>query len=64
MSYMPGAASLAATHKGRIKNIRLSTLRDSQQTSDPRSYILNFEKDTISLDKSMKDKAEGKIAHL
>ena len=58
MSYIPGAASLAATHTGRIKNICLSTLRDSEQTSDPQSCILSFEKDTVSFDKSMKEQVK------
>ena len=35
--YMPGAASLGATHRGKIKNIRLSILRDAQQNVDPRT---------------------------
>ena len=59
MEYMPAAASLAAAHKGRIKNIRLSTLRDSQQTSDFRSCILNFEREACQYDNSMKRKLEG-----
>ncbi len=59
MEYMPAAASLAAAHKGRIKNIRLSTLRDSQQTSDFRSCILNFEREIRQYDNSMKRKLEG-----
>ena len=59
MNYMPGAASSAANHRGRIKNLRLSTLRDSQQTCDARSYILQFEKDTLAFDKSMKHHVEG-----
>lgn len=59
MEYMPAAASHAAAHKGRIKNIRLNTLRDSQQTSDYRSCILSFEKEACQHDNSMKKKLEG-----
>ena len=57
---MPGAASLAATHRSKVKNIQLSTLRDSSSVADPRSAILEFEKDAHKYDKSMKDKVEGK----
>ena len=42
--HMPGAASLAATHWGKIKSIRLSTLWDASQNIDQRSCILDFEK--------------------
>ena len=59
MSYMPGAASLAATHRSKIKNIRLTTLRDTHSNIDPRTAILDFEKDALGYDKSMKDKVEG-----
>ena len=50
---MPGAASLAATHKGKVKNVRLNALRN--QHSDPRCCILNFEKETKQYDNSMKE---------
>lgn len=63
MEYIPGAASLAATHRGRIKNLRLSTLRDSQQNADPRSSILDFEKETVAHDRAMKGKVEGACTH-
>ena len=56
---MPGAASLAATHRAKIKNIRLSTLHDTRQTLDPKSVILDFERDTLNYDKSMKENVEG-----
>ena len=59
MPYMPGAANLAATHRSKIKNIRLTTLRDTCSNVDPRSAILDFEKDVLGYDKSMKDKVEG-----
>ena len=45
MSYMPGAPSLATTHRGKVKNIHLSTLRDNEMTQNPKSCILNFEKE-------------------
>ena len=60
MQYMPGAACLAATHRSKVKNIRLSTLRDSSSVADPRSAILDFEKDAHKYDNSLKDKVEGK----
>ncbi len=59
MDYIPGAASLAATHRGKVKNLRLSTLRDCHQNADPRSSILDFEREAIALDKAMKEKVEG-----
>lgn len=46
MSYIPGAASLAATHCG---SIRLSTLKCGK-TPEAKGCILNFEKETISQD--------------
>jgi translation initiation factor IF-3 len=58
---MPGAASLACTHRSKIKNIRLSTLRDTRSNTDPRVAILDFEKYSIAYDKSMKDKTEGRV---
>ena len=60
MSYMPGAASLAATHRGKVKNIRLSTLRDNQMTQDPKSCILNFEKETEAYDVTTKQETQCK----
>ena len=42
LPYMPGAASAAAAHKGKVKNIRLTTLRDVRQTKDSRGVILDF----------------------
>ena len=51
---MPGAASLAATHRGKIKNIRLPTLQDASQNIDPRACILDFEKEAVAYDKKQK----------
>ena len=64
MDYMPGAASLAATHRGKIKNIRLSTLRDASQNLDQRSCILDFEKEAIAHDKKQKLFSEGTICSI
>ena len=43
MNYLPGAASLAAAHKERVKNLRLNFSRE--QVLYPRSCILKFEKE-------------------
>ena len=59
MNYMPGAASLAATHKGRVKNLRLSTLRDTQRVSDFRTSILDLERVTLHHDHTMKEHVGG-----
>lgn len=59
MPYLPGASALAATHRGKLKNIRLSTLRDTQITSDPRSSILQFEKESVGYDKIQKKETQG-----
>lgn len=61
MPYMPGTATLAATHRSKLKNIRLTTLRDTRSNADPRSAILDFEKDALTYDMSVKDKVEGKL---
>ena len=59
MQYMPGVASLAATNRLKIKNIRLNTLKEMQSSADPRSAVLDFEKDALKYDNSMKDKIES-----
>ena len=61
MDYMPSAASLAAAHKGKLKNLRLKTLHNHH--GDTRACILNFEKDTKHHDNSMKQSigSEGKL---
>lgn len=53
MSYLPAAASLAATHKGRIKNIRSAALRESKEERNPGFVILTFEEECLSLDRSL-----------
>ena len=54
LDYMPGAASSAATHKGRLKNVRLSALRDGGH-ADPRACFLKLESDAKRYDNSMKE---------
>ena len=48
------AASLAATHKGRLKNVSLSALRGGDH-SDPRACILKLESDAMRYDNSIKE---------
>ena len=64
MKYIPGAMSLAATHRGKVKNIRLSTLRDSGMTSDARTCILNFEKESLRHDSATKQETKGTYTHV
>ena len=59
MDYMPGASSLAATHRGKIKNIRLSTLRGDENSADPRASILHFENNALAYDKTTKKETQG-----
>ena len=54
MDYMPVAASLAASHKGRRKNIQLLALHDGSQNLDPRTCILKFESDAKKHDLTKK----------
>ena len=51
MPYMTSAASLAAAHKGRIKNIRASALRETKEERTPGVSILIFEKEALAYDK-------------
>ena len=46
-------ASLAATHKGRLKNVSLSALCGGDH-ADPRACILKLESDTKRYDNSIK----------
>lgn len=55
MQYMPAAASLAAAHKGRIKNIRASTLRETEEERKPGVVILTFEEETLKHDRHNKE---------
>lgn len=54
MPYLPAAASLAAAHKGRIKNVRAATLRDTREDRNPGVIILTFEEESLKYDKKMK----------
>ena len=58
MKYIPGAMYLAATHRGKVKNIRLSTLRDSGMTSGAKTCILNFEKESLQHDSATKQETK------
>ena len=51
MPYMPAAASLAAAHKGKIKNIRSTTLQETKEEHNPRVVIINFEKEAMEYDR-------------
>ncbi len=65
IAYMPGAFPLAATHHGKVKNIKLSTLRDTHMTCDPRSSILLFEKESTAYDNRVRKETRGtSVRHL
>lgn len=64
MEYLPGIASLAATNRSKVKNIRLNTLRDTRCNSDARSVILSFEAEAKKHDQLMLDKVESKSIHI
>jgi len=51
MPYIPAAASLAATHKGKIKNIRAAMLKETKEERIPGVVILSFENDSVEYDK-------------
>ncbi len=57
---MPGAASLAANHKGKLKNLRLATLRESGVP--PETCIITLEKAAKQLDAEMA-KSTGDPGH-
>ncbi len=54
MVYMPAALFLGASHRGKLKNLRLAALRESDNSKDPRACILEFEKEALSYDDKMK----------
>ncbi len=56
MPYLPAAASLAAAHKGRIKNIRSAALREEKEERNPGFVILTFEDESLTFDRSNLDK--------
>lgn len=53
--YLPAAASLAAAHKGRIKNIRAATLRETKEERNPGVVILTFEEEAVKYDRQHRD---------
>lgn len=55
MPYMPGASSLAGARREKVKYYRQSVLRDTQLTSDSRSCILQFEKESVAHDSLQKE---------
>ena len=64
MSYISGPASLAATHRGKVKNIQLTTLRDAKQNVDHRACILDFEREAIAFDNQQGKQATNDGEHL
>ena len=54
MPYIPSAASLAAAHKGKIKNIRSTVLRDMKEEKNPGIVILKFESEALTYDDEQK----------
>ena len=63
MDYMPGAASLAATHKGKVQNLRLAALREKTHGLPAEACILGLEKATKQHD-AEQAKATGDRPHL
>ena len=55
MPYLPAAASLAAAHKGKVKNIRASTLRETRVLRNPGVVIFTFEEETLQYDKQQSE---------
>ena len=64
MSYIPGAATLAATHRGEVKHNRLTTLCDAKQNVDHRACILDFEREAIAFDNLQGKQATNDGDHL
>jgi len=54
MDYMPADSSLAALHRRKLKNLYLTTLQESDASTDPRACTLKFEKEALSYDDKMK----------
>lgn len=55
MPYLPRETSLVYTHHTKIKNIRFT---DAHFNADSWIAILDFEKDSLTYDNSMKDRTE------
>ena len=53
--YIQGVASLAATHKGKVANIRAATLRQTKDERIPEVVILTFEEETLKYDEKNKE---------
>ena len=62
---MPAVASLAAAHKGRIKNIRSAVLRETKEEHNPGVVIISFEKEAVAYDREqvLKTGAAGMWVH-
>ena len=63
MDYMPGTASLAATHKGMVQNLHLAALREKHQGLPAEACILGLEKATKEYN-AEQAKATGDQPHL
>ena len=63
MDYMPGAASLAAAHRGKVQNLCLAALREKHHGLPAESCILGLEKATKCHD-AEQAKATGDQPHL
>ena len=55
MPYLPATASLAATHKGKISNIRAAALKQGKEDTIAEAVIATFEDETLKYDRSQKD---------
>lgn len=55
MPYLPATALLAATHKGKISNIRAAALRQGKEDTIVEAVITTFEDETLKYDRSQKD---------
>ena len=53
------AASLAATHKGKVKNIQAAVLSETKEVRNPGVVIHYFENKTTEYDKQSKEQMDG-----
>lgn len=63
VGYMPGASSLSATHRGKVKNIRMAALKENQVNADSRTSIFRLEKETLNYDSEQKKQSSSKFIH-